>query len=353
MKVTQVLCAAGPVDAVTNQALSWRAQFSSWGWEGEDFTAKAPIDWRRHHLKPLHDLERADGIVLLHYSGYARGLERLFEGSAQILLLSHNVTPEDWFWPYEPVEGVRCKLGREQLHELARQVDRLAGVSDFNAKELREASGRAADVIPVLFDASPLGAASDDGGSGPGGLGSGPTVLFVGRLAPHKRQDLVIRAFAEYRRSEPQARLVLVGNPLSPGYGQQLAELARELAGDSVSFESGLTPHQLGDRYRAADVFLCLSEHEGFCIPLLEAFHFRLPVVARDAAAVGEVVGDAGVLLAPDDGVDTIAQLLRIVTGDSQLRDELGRRGDQRLRLYDQSVTKVAMRAILEQMAGS
>jgi glycosyltransferase involved in cell wall biosynthesis len=349
VKVTQVLCAAGPVDAVTNQALSWRARFSSWGWEGEDFTAKAPIDWRRHHLKSLHDLERPDGIVLLHYSGYARGLERLFEGSARTLLLSHNVTPEEWFWPYEPVEGVRCKLGREQLHELAGQVDRLAGVSDFNARELREASGRPADVIPVLFDASPLGRVSAEGGPG---RRSGPTVLFVGRLAPHKRQDLVIRAFAEYRQSESAARLVLVGNPLSPAYGQQLAELARELAGDSVSFESGLSPQQLGDRYRGADVFLCLSEHEGFCIPLLEAFHFRLPVLARDAAAVGEVVGDAGVLLGPDDGVATVAELLRIMSSDAELRDELVRRGEQRLRLYDQSTTTSTMRAVLEEMAG-
>jgi glycosyltransferase involved in cell wall biosynthesis len=350
VKVTQVLCAAGPVDAVTNQALSWRARFSSWGWEGEDFTAKAPIDWRRHGLKPLRELERPDGIVLLHYSGYARGLERLFEGSARTLLLSHNVTPEEWFWPYEPVEGVRCKLGREQLHELAVQVDRLAGVSDFNARELREASGRPADVIPVLFDASHLGAAADPGEPD---RRSGPTVLFVGRLAPHKRQDLVIRAFAEYRQSESTARLVLVGNPLSPAYGQQLAELARELAGDSVSFESGLTPQQLGDRYRGADVFLCLSEHEGFCIPLLEAFHFRLPVVARDAAAVGEVVGDAGVLLGFDDGVATVAQLLRIMTSDAELRDELVSRGERRLRLYDQATTASAMRAVLEEMAGS
>ncbi len=348
MKVTQVLCAAGPVDAVTNQALSWRARFSRWGWDGEDFTAKAPIDWRRHHLRPLADLERPDGIVLLHYSGYARGLERLFEGSARTLLLSHNVTPEEWFWPYEPVEGVRCKLGREQLHDLTGEVDRLAGVSDFNARELREASGRPADVIPVLFDASPLGAAPVEDGPG---QGAEPTVLFVGRLAPHKRQDLVIRAFAQYRRSESGARLVLVGNPLSPAYGQQLAELARELAGDSVSFESGLSPEQLGDRYRGADVFLCLSEHEGFCIPLLEAFHFRLPVVARDAAAVGEVVGDAGVLLAPDDGVATIAELLRIMTTDAELRDALASRGQQRLRHYDQTATASTMRAVLEEMS--
>lgn len=359
MRVTQVLCAAGPVDAVTNQALAWRSQFVRWGWQGEDFTAKPAVDMRRHHLRPLRDLERPDGIVLLHYSGYARGLERLFDGSARTLLLSHNVTPEEWFWPYEPVEGVRCKLGREQLHELTRQVDRLAAVSDFNARELREASGRAADVIPVLFDPSGLGPAEGEtrlpssAASTSSDRPPGPIILFVGRLAPHKRQDLVIQAFAKYRGWEPTARLVLVGNPLSPAYGQQLGELATRLAGDAVSFQAGLTPRQLGDRYRAADAFLCLSEHEGFCIPLLEAFGFGLPVVARDAAAVGEVVGDAGVLLASQDGPDTVAQALRIVIDDDELRGELRARGQRRLALYDPDSTARAMRTVLEEMAAS
>jgi L-malate glycosyltransferase len=348
VKVTQVLCAAGPVDAVTNQALAWRAQFTRWGWEGDDFTARAATDMRRQRIRPLRELERPDGIVVLHYSGYARGLERLFEGSARTLLLYHNVTPEEWFWPYEPVEGVRCKLGRDQIRELAPQVDRLAGVSEFNARELREASGRPADVIPVLFDPAALGPAPTPGGFE---RHAEPTILFVGRLAPHKRQDLVIRAFAEYRQREGAGRLVLVGNPLSPAYGQQLAELAGELAGDAVSFQAGLTPHQLGDRYRGADVFLCLSEHEGFCIPLLEAFHFRLPVVARRAAAVSEVVGDAGVLLVGEDSLDTVAQLLRIVIGDSELRAELQARGERRLRVYEPVATAAAMRAVLQEMA--
>jgi glycosyltransferase involved in cell wall biosynthesis len=87
----------------------------------------------------------------------------------------------------------------------------------------------------------------------------------------------------------------------------------------------------LWDRYRGAHAFLCLSEHEGFCIPLLEAFHFGLPVVARDAGAVGEVVGDAGVLVDGDDGITTVAELLRIVIGDPELRAELARRGERRL----------------------
>jgi glycosyltransferase involved in cell wall biosynthesis len=348
VKVNQILCAAGFPDAVTNQMLAWRAVFKQWGWAGTDFAARIEPDVRRHGIHPLRQLAARDEIVLVHYSGYASDLERVFEGPARTILLSHNVTPEDWFWPVDPADAVRCRLGREQLHQFARMADGLAGVSSYNAEELREASGREAQVIPVLFDRSSLASASPNGRPEP--PDKPPTILFVGRLTPHKRQDLVIRAFAAYRRIEPQARLVLVGHALSPAYGRKLIGQADDLAPGAVSFHSRLSAAELADAYRSADVFLCLSEHEGFCIPILEAFHYGIPVIARDAAAVGEVVGDAGILLGPEDEVDTIAELLAIVAADRQLRQELHRRGDRRLAVYDHQATEQRMRQMLVEM---
>src|SRR5207302_7827439 len=147
-----------------------------------------------------------------------------------------------------------------------------------------------------------------------------------------KRQDLVIRAFALYRgRHAPDARLVLVGTPLAPAFEASLRGLAEQVAPGAVTFERGLDEAELHDRYRSAHAFLCLSEHEGFCIPLLEAFHFGVPVIARDAGAVSEVVGDAGVVLGPDDDVATAGELLSIVTTDLELRAELRARGERRL----------------------
>jgi len=342
MRVTQVLCAAGPVDAVTNQALAWRGLFDRWGWDGADFAATLAPDMRRAAIRPLRELQPADGeIVLIHYSGFARDLERVLDGSARTVLVSHNVTPPDYFWPYEPVEGVRCTLGREQLAQLAACADTLAGVSEYNARELGEATGREVAVIPVLFDRTGLGPVRD-AAFGP------PTILFVGRLAPHKRQDLVIRAFGEYRRWREDAELVLVGTPLSPSFGSQLRRLAAEVAPGAVTFETSLSASRLAERYRDADVFLCLSEHEGFCIPLLEAFHFGVPVIARDAGAVREVVGNAGVLLEAKDGVATIAELLDVVVEDQELRAELRARGEWRLEAYDYESTAERLRRTLE-----
>ncbi len=349
MKVAQILCAAGPVDAVTNQALAYRALMRRWGWAGEDFSPVRSPDLSRGLVRPLHELRAGDyELLVLHYSGYAAGLAPVLAAGRRSILVSHNITPPEYFWVSDPVQAVRCRLARAQLRELGLAADRLVGVSEFNARELRELTARDACVIPVLFDRRAL-----PPGPAPSGPPSVPTVLFVGRLVPHKRQDLVIRAFAQFHRRAPEARLTLVGVPLSPEYGAELARLAAELAPGAVSFETGLAAGDLWDRYRSADAFLCLSEHEGFCIPLLEALHFGLPVIARDAGAIGEVMGDAGVLIGPEDRIETVAELLRIVTGDPELRAELASRGERRLSRYDYDATAARLRETLGELVSA
>jgi L-malate glycosyltransferase len=341
MRVDQILCAAGPVDGVTGQALAYRRLLRGWGWSGEDYAPVQAPGMPPGTIRPLHGLRPArSDAVILHYSGHAAGLERLLARAPRSLLVSHNVTPAHYFWASDPVEAVRCQLARAQLAELAGSATALAAVSEFNAAELRLLTGREAAVIPVVFERPPMPPA---GPAGP------PTILFVGRLTPHKRQDLVIRVFARWRdrARRPDARLVLVGTPLSPDFLAALSRLADELAPGAVSFASGVSAAGLWDRYRAADAFLCLSEHEGFCIPLLEAFHFRLPVIARDAGAVGEVVGDAGVLVDGDDGVATVAELIRIVLGDAELRAELAVRGERRLAHFAHDAAAARVRAQL------
>ncbi len=343
-----MLCAAGPVDAVTNQALACRRLFDSWGWDGADYSAVIAPTMNHGLVSPLRALRIDEReVILVHYSGYTPALDPLFDVPGKRIVISHNVTPAKWFWEDAPDEGVRCSLGPGQLASLAQRADAVAGVSDFNAAEIRSATGREdVGVIPILFDRSALGPAA------PGAAEGATRLLFVGRLAPHKRQDLLIRVFGEYLRFEPEARLTLVGVPMSPGYGEKLRALASELAPGAVSFEHGIGESALWDRYRSADVFLCLSEHEGFCIPVLEAFHFGVPVVARDAGATGEVVSNAGVLLSSTDDVATVVELLRIVAADAELRSELAMRGWRRLEAYDIAVTAQRLRSALEAVSG-
>jgi glycosyltransferase involved in cell wall biosynthesis len=254
------------------------------------------------------------------------------------LLLSHNVTPARWFWDYDPMIAVHCALGRRQLPAYASAADVVAGVSAYNAAELGSDV-----VIPILFDAAALGEPGPPDPPGP------PTILFVGRLAPHKRQDELIRLVALLRRNRvPGARLVLVGEPLNPRYGDALHALADELAAGAVTIESGLSPGELAARYRDAGAFVCLSEHEGFCIPLLEAFHFGVPVVSRPVGGIPEVAGDAA-LLVDDRDLAVVAELVALVLEDGELRAALRERGRARLAAYAPDETAAKLRAVLEE----
>ena len=344
MNVHQVLSGAGPYDAVTTQALAFRERFRAWGWGGRDVAAQ--IDPRiGDRIAPLRSLAARDGDVLLvHYSAYAPKLRAVLELPQRKLLISHNITPARWFWDHDPQAGVVCALGRKQLPQFAAAVDVAAGVSLYNAQEFGSDV-----VIPILFDPSGLGAprpAADPDPSGP------PTILFVGRLAPHKRQDAVIRAFELYRRRHaPDARLVLVGAPINWPYDAAMRVLAEEISPGRVTIESGLTNEQLADRWRSAHAFLCMSEHEGFCIPLLEAFHFGVPVIARAIGGVPEVAGDAALLLDDADDESVAAELLALAVGDAELRAALRARGAERVAAYAPEQTARTLRGVLESLA--
>ncbi|HWC26928.1 MAG TPA: glycosyltransferase [Solirubrobacteraceae bacterium] len=343
MNVHQVLSGAGPYDAVTTQALAFRELFRGWGWGGRDVAAE--IDPRiGDRIAPLRGLGARDGDVLVvHYSAYAPKLRAVLDLPQRKLLISHNITPARWFWDHDPQAAVVCALGRKQLPQFAAAADVAAGVSLYNARELGSDT-----VIPILFDPAALGAprpAEDPDPPGP------PEILFVGRLAPHKRQDAVIRAFELYRRRHaPEARLVLVGAPINPRYEAAMRALADELSPGRVTIESGLAREQLAARWRAAHAFLCLSEHEGFCIPLLEAFHFGVPVIARAIGGVPEVAGDAALLVEPGDDESVVAELLALAVVDAELRGELRVRGTARVAAYAPEPTARKLRAALESL---
>ena len=339
MHVHQVLSGAGPVDAVTTQARRWRERFTAWGWGGRDVAVH--IDPRMNgSVRPLKELRPApDDVLLLHYSAYAPKLRGLLDLPNPTLLLSHNVTPARWFWDFEPTVAIHCALGRRQLPEFAARADLVAGVSAYNARELGSET-----VIPILFDASAIGAPATARPDGP------PTLLFVGRIAPHKRQDELIRVLALLRRHRlPDIRLVLVGEPLNAHYLQRLVQLADALTPGAVRFEHGLSTDELADRFREADAFVSLSEHEGFCIPLLEAFHMGGPVVARPAGGVPEVAGDAA-LLADDRDPAVLAELIALAVEDEPLRTELVRRGRAQLPRFAAAETERRMRAAVESL---
>jgi glycosyltransferase involved in cell wall biosynthesis len=342
-RIHQVLSGAGPVDAVTTQAFEYRRAFSDWGMAGGIYASaiEPAVRSEVHALSKL--APEPDDLLLFHYSAYAPRLEPLLEAPQRKLLVYHNVTPAEWLWEHQPHVATLCALGRDHLPRWAQAVDVAAAVSEFNAAELREAGASETRVIPILFDPTrvrePVAA---------GAPGAGTRVVYVGRVTPHKRPELVLRAFSLYRDAcDPTARLDVVGEDLSPVYG----ELVRSEAGPGVTFHGRLSQPQLNMLWREADVFLTLSEHEGFCVPLLEAFATDTPVIARPVGGMPEVGGDA-VLWIADRDLAVVAELIDLAVRDAGLRSELVARGHARLEAFSRDRVLADLRRAVDTALG-
>ncbi|HWW53828.1 MAG TPA: glycosyltransferase family 4 protein, partial [Acidimicrobiales bacterium] len=222
---------------------------------------------------------------------------------------------------------------------------------EYNVAQLRSYGFRHTAVVPILVDAAAMATPAD-----PAMVtalrGTGTRWLFVGRLAPNKCQQDIIKAFALYRRVyDPAACLWLVGGSSSDAYAAALASFAADAGvGDAVVFTGSISPEELTARYQAADLFVCLSEHEGFLVPLLEAWHHRLPVIAYAAAAVPETLGRGGVLLS-DKTPGTVAAAAARVTSDPALNSGLVAAGQARLDDFSLARTSGRLLALADELA--
>lgn len=247
----------------------------------------------------------------------------------------HNITPASFFEPWEPHVGAELLEARRQLDLLAPATELGIADSAFNEAELQAVGYGATTVVPILLDTATFDHEVDRGALDrlqEARSGGGADWLFVGRVAPHKAQHDLVKAFAAYRRVyDPLARLHVVGGPSSHAYWTALERFVAALGlADAVDLAGSVSPGELAARYRVADVFVCVSEHEGFCVPLLEAMHHEVPIVAFGAAAVPETLGPAGLVL-DDKSPATVAAAAHRVLTDAALRSSLVAAGSGRV----------------------
>lgn len=266
----------------------------------------------------------------------------------------HNITDPSLYRAWEPGVSIELAEGRRQLCELAPRAELGIAVSEFNRADLDAAGYAHTTVAPVLVDLDAARAAPDpptlsalEGAKRQGGA----DWLFVGRVAPHKCQHDVVRAFAAYRLAyDPRARLHLVGGTGSHAY---LVTLERYVAAlglaDAVTITGSVRQSVLAALYRSADVFVCLSEHEGFCVPIVEAMRERVPVVAFAAAAVPETVAGAAVLLGAKDPM-TVAAAVHLVLSDGVLRGRLTAAGVERASHFSLERASSRFRSVVEEL---
>lgn len=308
-------------DAVGNQVRLLRRLLVELGAESHIFAAQTDAE-SRGEARPPEELLRAgrEDLVLVHHSFESKLLPLVKRLRCRRVVLYHNITPGHLMRPFDRALAQACDAARDELYELARLAEHAFAYSRFSAEELAAAGFRSVAVLPFLvdwsaFDAEPAPALQ-------GELSDGCTnVLFVGRGVPSKRIDDVLRVFCAYQRLfDPTARLLIAGDfhAFSP-YVNHLHALRRALRADRARFLGRLSASQLSACFATASVYLSMSAHEGFCVPLVEAMHREVPVVALGSAAVPDTLGRAGLVSLTADPIE-VARLLALVKRDASLR---------------------------------
>lgn len=278
-----------------------------------------------------------DDIVIYHMAIGSVVADWLLDRNETLVLRHHNITPVEFYSPWPGANTYGMAWGRQQLARLAPRAYMGIAASTFNQSELDDLGFVRTTVAPVLFDYAAFSLPKP--AQTPTSLVAPFDWLFVGWIAPHKCQHDVIRAFGAYRAMyAPSARLHLVGRTGLESYESACRNVATDLGlDDAVVFHGRVDDETLGALYRNAGVLVCMSEHEGVGLPLLEAMENNLPVVAYHAAAVPETVGDAGIVLGRKTPAVVAAAAHRVIA-DSKLRSELIRRGTQNVKRYALSV---------------
>ena len=347
-------------DAIGDSILRLRDTLRSWGYQSDVYSLTLSEDLASV-ARPFAAWTPSgpDDVVMLHYALASPLTAALREQSARRVLIHHNVTPPEFYAAWDPELARICREGHEQVASLRDHVDLALGDSEFNRRELEQLGFPRTGVLPIFLDFESyrqppnpvLLRALRDGAF---------NLLFVGRVAPNKRHEDLIRVAAYWKRFiGADVRLVLAGSlprretghgqPLPRHYFDGLQGFFHEhgLSAEEVLFLDHVDHDELLACYRSAHVFLSMSEHEGFGVPLVEAMLLDVPVLAFRATAVGDTLGEAGLQFSSKSLAD-VAELAHLLATDAGLRGRVLEGQRRRLAAFAPAAVEAKLRAYLE-----
>ena len=335
MIINQWVPAAHRGDAIGDSARRMRAMLRRQGHQSDIFALTIDDDLRSD-VRAFADPESKRGdITIFHFALPSPMTEAFRQVDGVRVLQYHNITPAHFFAPYSAALFRLAALGRQELATLVGHVHLALGDSEFNRQELEAMGFAPTGVLPIAVDTSRITSAPRRPALEKI-LGDGLiNILFVGRIVPNKRIDDHIRLAEVYKRYvDNYYRFIFVGRYDGvPAYYAQVRALVAEyrMLPDRFWFTGPVPDEDLAAFYRWADAYVSLSEHEGFCVPLVEAMAADVPVLAYAAGAVPETLGGAGVLFAPKD-FEVAAEMLGMLVYDRPLRARILEGQRQRLK---------------------
>ena len=280
------------------------------------------------------EFDTPDTIHIYHFAVPSPITYAFKAAKGRKVIIYHNITPPHFFERFSEELVTITATGRHEIKLLADATDLGLADSEFNRLELVEYGYKKTGVLPILLDFSKyetppdqavLDRFDDDR----------VNILFVGRVTPNKKQEDLIKAFYCYKRFvNPEARLLLVGKYRDDeAYVKLLRELLAELPVEDVYLIGHVTQAELNAFYKLADLLLCLSEHEGFCVPAVESMYFRLPILAYNCTALPYTLGNSGILINAKRYAE-IAEMMQMIVEHSALREAILARQSARLAAF-------------------
>jgi glycosyltransferase involved in cell wall biosynthesis len=350
MRVDQLVPAFHRGDAIGDTASHLKRFLRSQGFSSEIYclTRDEELDGESEFISSFPKAEPSD-VTILHFALPSPLTESFAKLPTRKVLIYHNITPPEFFVDFSLEMANISRQGRKELASLVSHVSLALADSEFNRQELRQLGFKKTAVFPLFVDFSSyerkinrlVHELFSDGRT---------NILFVGRIVPNKRIEDIIRVTFYYKKYiSPLVRMIVIGKTQSlPSYYQSLVRLADEfyLQPEEICFTGHIPDEEMYALYRASDVFLSLSEHEGFGLPFVESMVFDLPIIAYDSTAVPYTLDGAGVLI-KHKRVDQVAELVSIVAHDEKIKEKILQGQRQRLdRFKAQELEKLVLKNI-------
>jgi L-malate glycosyltransferase len=346
MEINQFLPTIAPRDAIGNEVFEIRKILTNWGYRSEIYAENIHPSLKAKQFTNYSQKASENNIALFHFSVGSDISYYVKNLPDKKIIRYHGITPPQYLTGTNQYLMELLRQGREQLLSFPSVTQLALANSRYTEIELQEMKFGSTAVLPLIinfevykkFNEDILLKYDDDY----------VNIIFTGRIIPQKRQDDLIKIFYYYQKINPKSRLILIGNADNfERYYASLLDLIKRLHINNVIFTGSIPTEALVAYYKLADIFLCMSEWETFCVPLVESMYFNVPIIANNATAIPQTLGDSGILVNKKEYC-TIAEMINEIIEKKKLRDQIIEKEKTRLRAFERSVVEDIFKKYIE-----
>jgi len=308
-------------DAIGNETITIQKTLRKMGYNSEIYAENIHPSMNGQVKSYKEYKSNDENDIFIYHHSIGSGLDNFITSlRSKIIMIYHNITPPEFFDNTNPLIAHLLRIGRSQLITLQNKISFAVGDSEYNRLELEKIGYKKTGVLPIMLDRSKYENRVDPNLTEK--YKNFTNILYVGRIAPNKHVDQVIKTFAYYNYNiNPQSNLILIGgfDGVTDRYYQSLNSMISASKTKNVHFITNASDNQLVSFYKVADIFITMSDHEGFCVPLVESMLCKVPIIAHDSSAIPYTLGGSGILV-KNESIEEIGELINIVTTESDLR---------------------------------